>query len=911
VSESEEILLVEDDEVIAELEKRVLSRAGWRVRAVHRVKDAVALLREQSFRAIVLDYRLPDGEPWIVVTAAKLRIPRVPVIMVTAMGSEGVAAEALQRGVSDYVRKADGFYQELPEVVSRVTKAAAAEESLHLGDRLFQLISGSLSDLILVGNLEGGVSYISPACQYLLGYQAQELKAALDLELVHPEDQSRVVDLLANIRRRRQSSLIFRCRARQGDYRWIESNVNLINDSTTGNSKVIAISRDITERKKAEDEITKLNATLDLALNGAKDYAIFTLNCEGLVASWNSGAERLKGYSAPAIVGRHFSIFYPMDEVRREHPAEILRIAAREGRFEEEGWRVRKDGSRFWANAVITALRDGTGELRGFSKVTRDATELKKAADDLASACRRAEEANRAKSEFLAAMSHEIRTPMNAILGMTDLLKETELDSVQREYTDRCRRAGASLLTLINDILDLSKIESGRFELEQIPFDLEDLVEQTVEMIASRAHLKGVGLFARVDPETPLQLIGDPARLRQILINLLGNAVKFTQSGEIVLNVSALGSGDPARLRFAVTDTGIGIPADKLGAIFEDFTQAESSTTRRFGGTGLGLGIARRLVNCMGGDLTVSSVLGQGSTFAFDAIFAINQHPLPAELPQGAQDLAGRHVLIVDDNTTNRLILSRMCSGWGMLPSEAGSAADASRLVEEALREQRPYALAILDVLMPDVGGFETLTQIRALSPGVPIIMSTSNNQPGDATKARALGASAFTVKPIRRAELLRLVLAAIRPDHPAVTQPPAGTPKTNAGAAGKILVAEDSEDNRFLVEVYLGSEGYDLTFVENGQDALDAFEKETFDLVLMDIQMPVMDGLEATELMRALERRNTRTRTPILALTADALLGDAERSHSAGCDGHLAKPISKEDLITAIENFRFVAQAI
>jgi CheY-like chemotaxis protein len=505
---------------------------------------------------------------------------------------------------------------------------------------------------------------------------------------------------------------------------------------------------------------------------------------------------------------------------------------------------------------------------------------------------------------------------MNAILGMSDLLKETELDPLQREYVDRCRRAGASLLTLINDILDLSKIESGRFELEHVPFDLEDVVEGTVEMIASRARLKGVGLCARIAPETPRSLLGDPIRLQQILINLLGNAVKFTQKGEIVLTVGPQGSGESAHLRFAVTDTGIGIPKEKLAAIFEDFTQGESSTTRRFGGTGLGLGIARRLVGCMGGNLTVESVLGEGSTFCFDAVFPINQHPRPVEPLRVAHDLVGQHVLVVDDNNTNRLILDKMCSGWGMLPAGASSAADASRLVHTALSERRPFSLAIIDVLMPEVDGFEALAEIRALSPGIPVIMITSNNRSGDATKARALGASAFAVKPIRRAELLRLVSAAIRPELETGTRTlaalqPSGTAKVTAEISAKILVAEDSEDNRFLVEAYLSGQPYRLTFVENGQEAVNTFEAEEFDLVLMDIQMPVMDGLVATGLMRAFERRNARARTPILAVTADALLGDAERSHAAGCDAHLAKPISQEDLITAIENFRFVAQAI
>jgi PAS domain S-box-containing protein len=795
------VLLVEDDEALAELERRILSRDGWSIQIVYRAVEAVALLAARSFAAIVLDYRLPDGEPWVVVEAASARLPRIPVIMVTAMGNEGVAAEALHRGVSDYVRKTGEFWKELPAAVTRVTQAAAAQQNLHLGDSLFQLIAGNLSDMILVSDLEGGIRYVSPACQYILGYQPHELKAILNLELVHPDDRGHVRQLLGSLKQKEQYSLICRLRTKLGGFCWVEANINLVHDPSTGTHELIAIARDVTERKAAEEQIRNLNAML---------------------------------------------------ETRVE--------------------------------------------------------ELDSASAALVAACQRAEEGNRAKSDFLAAMSHEIRTPMNAILGMTDLLKETDLDPVQLDYIDRCRRAGANLLTLINDILDLSKIESGRFDLEQVPFDLEDLVERTVEMLAPRANLKGVGLFARVAPEAALNLVGDPVRLQQILINLIGNAVKFTESGEIILTVIPENDTDSAHLRFEVSDTGIGIPPHKLGSIFEDFTQAESSTTRRFGGTGLGLGIARRLVNRMSGELTVSSVLGQGSTFSFNALFTLSDKPMPAEGLQEMQDLVDRRVLVVDNNATNRLILSKMCLGWGMIPSEASCAADASALVHASIHDRKPFALALLDVLMPEVDGFETLQQIHAISPNLPVIMTTSNNQSGDATKARALGAVAFAVKPVRRTELLRLISAAVRPTHR--EQPPNAELQTTGAlqALANILVAEDSEDNRFLLEAYLSKQPYELSFVENGQEAVEIFEARHFDLVLMDVQMPVMDGLEAVRRIRHLERETNRPATPILALTANALLEDVERSHAAGCDSHLSKPISKEKLLTAIESFRFAA---
>jgi PAS domain S-box-containing protein len=908
-SSETQILIVEDDQRLAEAQMRVLSQAGWPVRHVRCTSDAMALMGEQDFRAIVTAGQFPDGAPWALIEAASLKIPRIPIIMTISAEDESAAVKTLHPGVSEYVAKADGFWLELPEIVSRVIQAVTVEQSPHLSDKIVRLIAANLSDLIVVGDLEGRITYVSSACEHILGYQPEEFKSVLGLQLVHPDDQKPMADLLANIGRRFHSSLTYRCRSKQGDFRWIESNVNVSRDPVAGTKDVVSISRDVSERKNAEEELTKLNETLESLLSSAKDYAIFMLDPAGVVATWNSGAERMKGYSSAEVIGKHFSIFYPVDAVRLGHHEEELRIAAREGRYEEEGWRIRKDGSRFWANVVITALHGPTGGLRGFSKVTRDATELKKAADALIAARERAEDANRSKSDFLAAMSHEIRTPMNAILGMSDLLQTTELDTLQQEYLFRFRRASESLLLLINDILDLSKIESGRFDLEHVPFDLKDVVEKTVELIAPSAQLKDIGLIAHVGPEIPVRLIGDGARLQQILINLLGNAVKFTSTGEVALRVMAEGDGAPGHLRFEVTDTGIGIPAEKLATIFEDFIQAEQYTTRQFGGTGLGLGIARRLVNLMGGSLTVSSVPGKGSTFSFDASFALDPNPAAAELPVGSHDLVGKPVLLIDPDPMNRRVFGNICSGWGMCPTEAASVAEACGLAQEALRNQRPFSLAILDVLIPP-GGFAAVAQIRAVCPKLPIIMTTNSMQPRDAARAREAGALAFAIKPVRRSELSRLVTAAVAQQTesgPAsrAEPPPPSPPPTKSESRSKILIAEDSEDNRFLVQAYLSSQRYALTFAENGKDALTAFEKEPFDLVLMDIQMPVMDGLTATGLMRAYEQRSSRDRTPILALTANALLADTERSRAAGCDSHLSKPISKKALIAAVESFR------
>jgi signal transduction histidine kinase/ligand-binding sensor domain-containing protein/CheY-like chemotaxis protein len=619
----------------------------------------------------------------------------------------------------------------------------------------------------------------------------------------------------------------------------------------------------------------------------------FKYKLEGFDQEWVEAGTRRVAYYTNVRPGKYqFHVQASNDDEAWIEAGDTVHLVL-EPRFYESYW--------FYFLCAMAAVGAALAWLRANAKRTAKLQAAKEAA----------EAANRSKSEFLANMSHEIRTPMNGILGMAELTLGTSLTDEQKKYMGMLKDSADSLLAIIDDVLDFSKIEAGKLNLDLVEFDLRQTMANTVKMFALRADRKGLDLVCDIGEEVPDELVGDPVRLRQVVVNLLGNALKFTERGEVELRVWKEGEeGDGVNLHFAVRDTGIGIPLDKQQLIFDAFTQADGSTTRKFGGTGLGLTISSRLVKIMGGRIWVESQPGQGSTFHFTACLEKGtRHRRPA--PATTADMLGMRVLVVDDCATNRRILGETLTRWGMIADLAEDGASALRKLQLAHEQGHPYVMVLTDAHMPEIDGF-ALVELIKRDPRFAdssIVMLTSAGEPGDATRCCQLQVEAYLTKPIQQAELretLQMTIAR-RPRNGAQSETPAraALPPSTVGLTGlRILVAEDNPVNQLLATRLLEKRHHQLVVVGNGLEALGALEKHRdngFDLILMDVQMPEMNGFEATRLIRERERKQGG-HIPIIAMTAHAMKGDRDRCVAAGMDGYVSKPIQVQELYAVIE---------
>jgi PAS domain S-box-containing protein len=809
----------------------------------------------------------------------------------------------------------EGRPMRLVAAIRNIDDLRQAEQALGERERQLDSLMGHLPGLAYraLADEHWTALFASKGVEDLTGYPPEEFTSRRlnynDLMLLEDRPATREAVLTA-LRERRMYEDEHRIRHKDGSVRWIWARGHGV-FAPDGTLRFIeGLNLDITRRKQAEERLREseqrwrslTEALPQLVWSATPDGA-----CDYFSTQWTDHA----GVPESDLLGwRWLEVLHPDD---REPTRRLWTdsVAGR-GPYDVE-YRVRRsDGVYRWFKTRGTPIRDSQGSIFKWFGTCTDITDAKLAAEELRLAKEAAESANRAKDEFLANVSHEIRTPMNAILGMTDLALDTALTEDQRQYLTTVKSAADALLGVINDILDFAKIEAGRLELDPADFSLGSMLGSTLRALAVRAHKKGLELVCQQRPGVPDALVGDAGRLRQVLINLVGNSIKFTERGEVVVLVEIAGEPVPegeVSLRFAVTDTGIGIPPGKQAKIFRAFEQEDTSTTRKYGGTGLGLTIAARLVTLMGGAITVDSVPGQGSIFAFTARFGLQPHPSEAANASPPIVLCGLPVLIVDDNATNRHILEEWLRGYSLVPTVAGDGATAMAALWHGVARGRPYPLALLDGRMPDIDGLALAARIREQSElsATRIILLTSGDRPGDLIRARQLGIGANLLKPLQQRELMETILRVMGhqgdpeslPVGPVVVRPP--TPEGLVGVPLRILAAEDNEFNRDLLEHMLAGQGLSATIVPDGREALALLEREPFDLLLLDIHMPELDGFHVVGAIR--ERERTRGgHLPVIALTARSRKEDRERCLRAGMDDYLAKPFKAADLLAAID---------
>jgi PAS domain S-box-containing protein len=807
------------------------------------------------------------------------------------------------------IDKQTGDIRRFAGLAEDITERKRAEEALRESEKRFRTFVDHATDAFFLLDENGVVLDVNRQACASLGYSRDELLGMTpfdfdpDLTKAGLEEWERKLvageAIAFESQHRRKDGTVFPVEIR-GQGFWKD-----------GRCFTVDLARDITERKRSEEAL-RASEQRWRCLTEALPQLVWTATPDGACDYFSMQWTEFTGVPENHLLGwQWMEVLHPDD---REPTRQLwTNSVAGRGRYDVE-YRVRRSDEVYrWFKTRGVPIRDGGGRIFKWFGTCTDITEGKTAAEELRVAKEAAESANRAKDEFLANVSHEIRTPMNAILGMTELVLDTSLAEDQRQSLKTVKAAADNLLSIINDLLDFSKIEAGKLVLDPGDFSLRSALGDTLRTLAIRAHRKGLELISHVQPDVPDALVGDAGRLRQVLLNLVGNALKFTEKGDVVVRVECLSeptTDGEVELLFSVIDTGIGIPPDKHEAIFRAFEQEDTSTTRKYGGTGLGLTIASRLVALMGGNITVDSQPGRGSTFTFTARFnqqTQSTEPISAQPPVLLHDLP---VLIVDDNETNRYILEEWLHGWKMEPTAVGDGVAAMDALWQRAMNERQFALVLLDARMPDTDGLALAARIRERTArsATRIILLTSGDRPDDATRSHQLGIDARLLKPVRQEELLETiyrVMSRSNGDAPAVAghatdqQPTRAPDQTQAPL--RILVAEDNEFNAQLLEQLLLRRGHSVSLAINGRDALHLAEEGGFDLLLLDIHMPELDGFQVIQAIRERERAEGE-HLPVIALTARSRTEDRDKCLAAGMDGFLAKPINAAALWDAID---------
>jgi PAS domain S-box-containing protein len=848
-------------------------------------------------------------------------------------------------------RKPEGSMLQLDGVLTDCTERKRAEESLREERQLLRTLMENLPEPIYFKDAQGRYLVDNAAHRHILHAESEEQVRGRTIFDFFPQeeaerynaDDAEVLRIGKPVQDREEM-----VPGDDGTFRCLSFTKVPLRDRDAQVSGIVCIGRDVTSQRAAERALARERNLLRTLMDNLPAH-IFVKDLQSRFIIANAATLKSLGASSLAeVVGKTDFDFLPAKVAQQFYDDEQRILRTGKAMVNHEELLIDASGTARWLSTTKVPFQDGARENVGLLGISHDVTERRTMEAELRLAVETAQTASKAKSEFLARMSHEIRTPMNGILGMTELALDTDLSREQREYLEMVQSSADGLLVVINDVLDFSRIEAGKLQLEPAPFPLRDSLADAVRSLGPSAQQKGLELACHVAPDVPDLLLGDLVRLRQVIVNLVGNAIKFTSAGEVVVSVqteeflakppeeflakaqrpqsktaeegeaeqsdvspSSFASFAPLRetlLRFSVTDTGIGIPPDKHHLIFEPFEQVDGSTTRQYGGTGLGLAISSQLVHLMGGQIQVESEVGRGSRFHFTARFQVVAGQESAQGPIEPADIHGLRVLLVDDNATHREILQEMFTNWGMIPTTAGTTPEALAELRRAARAGQPYQLLLADATMPPPDGFTLAEQVRS-EPGLvgaTILMLTSAARTSSRQLLREAGVQATIMKPLKQSELLDTILGVVSADSACRSREPGIRPGVERDLPQlpplHILLAEDNLVNQRLAVRVLEKAGHTVFVAGNGRQALSALEKERFDLVLMDLQMPELGGLEATETIRSHES-GTPAHLPIIALTAHAMKGDRERCLASGMDGYVAKPIRERELFQAMEH--------